>query len=166
MLCLLSHVQVPDSERTTYSRFKRSIKRKLAARAAVVSSPVVTRWQQPHRRGGARERRRACCLTHLCPAGEPPLVSTPGKAPGQTACEGMAHSGIRDLGDNLDRGVSVRCSLFLPVPWLSGALGVGAVCADFHRQSKLRATVLWAGAHGCHGRKAGPKVTVTSVQTA
>lgn len=52
------------------------------------------------------------------------------------------HSGIRDLGDNLDRGVSVKCSLFLPVPWLSGALGIGAVCADFHRQSKLRASVL------------------------
>ncbi|NXW87449.1 CD20B protein, partial [Alopecoenas beccarii] len=69
------------SERTTYSRFKRSIKRKLAARAVVASSPVVTRWQQPHGKGGAGERRRACCLTHLCPAGGTPLISTPGKAP-------------------------------------------------------------------------------------
>ncbi|XP_071657952.1 cell division cycle protein 20 homolog B isoform X2 [Patagioenas fasciata] len=73
--------EVADSERTTYSRFKNSIKRKLAARAAVASSPVVTRWQQPHRRGGAREQRRACCLTHLCPAGGPLRISTPGKAP-------------------------------------------------------------------------------------
>ncbi|NWQ75463.1 CD20B protein, partial [Columbina picui] len=69
------------SERTTYSRFKSSIKRKLAARAAVASSPVVTRWQQPHGRGGAGERRRACCLTHLCLTGRPSLISTPAEAP-------------------------------------------------------------------------------------
>ncbi|NXW11344.1 CD20B protein, partial [Fregetta grallaria] len=78
---LLSLVQVAESERTTYSRFKSSIKRKLAARAPVASSPIVTRWQQPHARGGAEEPRRARCLAGLCPSGEPQLISTPGKAP-------------------------------------------------------------------------------------
>nr|XP_009942076.1 PREDICTED: cell division cycle protein 20 homolog B [Opisthocomus hoazin] len=59
VFCLLSLAQVPGSESTAYSRFKRSITRKLAARAAVSSSPVVTRWQQLHARGGGR--------THLTP---------------------------------------------------------------------------------------------------
>ncbi|NXY72410.1 CD20B protein, partial [Glareola pratincola] len=65
-----------DSERTTYARFKSSIKRKLAARAPVASSPIVTRWQQLHARGSAE------CLTGPCASGGTQLTSTPRKAPG------------------------------------------------------------------------------------
>ncbi|NXV77690.1 CD20B protein, partial [Atlantisia rogersi] len=74
-------VQVLDSERTTYSSFKSSIKKKLAARAPVASSPVVTRWQQLHARGGAEGRHRAHCLSDPCASGKARLISTPGKAP-------------------------------------------------------------------------------------
>ncbi|KAM6230014.1 LOW QUALITY PROTEIN: cell division cycle protein 20 homolog B [Porphyrio hochstetteri] len=74
-------VQVLDSERTTYSSFKSSIKKKLAARAPVASSPVVTRWQQPHARGGAEGRYRAHCLSDPCASGTARLIRTPGKVP-------------------------------------------------------------------------------------
>ncbi|NXW48764.1 CD20B protein, partial [Nyctiprogne leucopyga] len=71
-----------DSGRTTYSRFKSSISRKLAARAPVASSPLGTRWQQPHAGG----------LTQPAASGGPrllggrrplgrPRLSAPGKAP-------------------------------------------------------------------------------------
>ncbi|XP_010281664.1 PREDICTED: cell division cycle protein 20 homolog B [Phaethon lepturus] len=73
--------QVPASERTAYSRFKSSIKRKLAARARVASSPIVTRWQQLHARRGAEALCRACCVTDLCATGVPQPTRTPGKAP-------------------------------------------------------------------------------------
>ncbi|XP_075383101.1 cell division cycle protein 20 homolog B [Mycteria americana] len=73
--------KVLDSERTTYSRFKSSIKKKLAARAPVASSPIVTRWQQLHARGGAEKPRRARGLAQLCASGGPQLISTPGRAP-------------------------------------------------------------------------------------
>ncbi|XP_054042964.1 cell division cycle protein 20 homolog B [Rissa tridactyla] len=75
VFCLLSLVQVPDSERTTYTRFKSSIKRKLAARAPVASSPIVTRWQQLHARGSAEG------LTGPCASGGFQITSTPRKAP-------------------------------------------------------------------------------------
>ncbi|NXJ77455.1 CD20B protein, partial [Trogon melanurus] len=65
---LLSLLQVLDSDRTTYSRFKSSIQRKLAAMVQVASSPVVTRWQQLHARG-------------LCASGRPRLLGAGGKAP-------------------------------------------------------------------------------------
>ncbi|XP_010306426.1 cell division cycle protein 20 homolog B [Balearica regulorum gibbericeps] len=74
-------VQVSDLERTTYSRFKSAIKRKLAAKAPVASSPIVTRWQQLHARGGAEERRWARCATDPSASGGGQLISTPGKAP-------------------------------------------------------------------------------------
>ncbi|GAB0203491.1 cell division cycle protein 20 B [Grus japonensis] len=74
--------KVSDSERTTYSRFKSAIKRKLAAKAPVASSPIVTRWQQPHARGGTEERRWARCATDPSASGRAQLISTPGKAPG------------------------------------------------------------------------------------
>ncbi|NXK13058.1 CD20B protein, partial [Herpetotheres cachinnans] len=70
-----------DSERTTYSGFKSSIKRKLAARAPVASSPIVTRWQQLHARGRAAEPRRAGSLTRLCACGGPQPSSAPGETP-------------------------------------------------------------------------------------
>ncbi|NXP54666.1 CD20B protein, partial [Heliornis fulica] len=73
--------EVPDSERPTYSRFKNSLKKKLAARAPVASSPVVTRWQQLHARGGAEGRRRTRCLTDPCAFGTAQRISTPGKHP-------------------------------------------------------------------------------------
>ncbi|NWW42228.1 CD20B protein, partial [Pedionomus torquatus] len=63
-----------DLERPTYSRFKRSIKRRLAARAAVASSPLVTRWQQPLARGGAQGP------TGPCASGSAQF-NLPGKAP-------------------------------------------------------------------------------------
>ncbi|NXI36236.1 CD20B protein, partial [Galbula dea] len=74
-------VKVPDSERTTYSRFKSSIKRKLATRAPVASSPIATRWQQLHTRGGAVGPRRAGCVVSLGTSGGPHLTSTPRQAP-------------------------------------------------------------------------------------
>ncbi|NXP03939.1 CD20B protein, partial [Thinocorus orbignyianus] len=61
-------------ERTTYARFKSSIKRKLVARAPVASSPVVTRWQQLHARGNAEH------LTGPCASGVAQLTNSPGKA--------------------------------------------------------------------------------------
>ncbi|KAM6035126.1 cell division cycle protein 20 homolog B [Theristicus caerulescens] len=77
--------EVSDSERTTYSRFKSSIKRKLAARAPVASSPIVTRWQQRHASGGAEGPRRAgCmagCMARLGASGAARLIRTPRKAP-------------------------------------------------------------------------------------
>ncbi|NXT56730.1 CD20B protein, partial [Pluvianellus socialis] len=73
--------QVPGSGSTTYSRFKSAIKRKLAGRARVASSPVVTRWQQPHAGGGAERRRRAGGPSGLCAAGGPQLIAPLGKAP-------------------------------------------------------------------------------------
>ncbi|XP_010179352.1 PREDICTED: cell division cycle protein 20 homolog B-like, partial [Mesitornis unicolor] len=71
-------VQVPELERTTYSRFKSSIMRKLATRVPVASSPIVTRWQQLHARGRAGKPRRS---RRLCACGEPQPISAPGKAP-------------------------------------------------------------------------------------
>ncbi|NXV23972.1 CD20B protein, partial [Cepphus grylle] len=76
VFCLLSLVQVPDSERTTYARFKSSIKRKLVARVPVASSPIVTRWQQLHARDSAEG------LTGPCASWESQITSTPRKAPG------------------------------------------------------------------------------------
>ncbi|XP_074022411.1 cell division cycle protein 20 homolog B [Numenius arquata] len=73
--CGITGSFVPDSERTTYARFKSSIKRKLAARAPVASSPIVTRWQQLHTRGGTEG------LTEPCASGEARLANAPGKAP-------------------------------------------------------------------------------------
>ncbi|NXN20735.1 CD20B protein, partial [Nycticryphes semicollaris] len=64
-----------DVERTTYAKFKSSIKRKLAARAPVASSPIVTRWQQLHARGGPAG------LTGPCASGGAQLNNSPGKAP-------------------------------------------------------------------------------------
>ncbi|KAM6363008.1 cell division cycle protein 20 homolog B [Pluvialis apricaria] len=81
MGCSNASSAVPDSERTAYSRFKGSITRKLAARAPVASSPIVTRWQQLHARGGAETPRRARGLSGLCASGGPRLISAPGKAP-------------------------------------------------------------------------------------
>ncbi|XP_074669773.1 cell division cycle protein 20 homolog B [Strix aluco] len=72
---------VPDSEGTTYSSFKSSMKRKLASRAPVASSPIVTRWQQLHARGGAAGRRRARCVTDLCASARSRLIHSPGKTP-------------------------------------------------------------------------------------
>ncbi|XP_065519945.1 cell division cycle protein 20 homolog B [Lathamus discolor] len=43
----------PVAEGTTYSGFKNAMRRKLAARAPVASSPRVTRWQQRHAGGAA-----------------------------------------------------------------------------------------------------------------
>ncbi|NXJ57202.1 CD20B protein, partial [Spizaetus tyrannus] len=73
--------KVPDSERTTYSTFKSSIRRKLAAKAPVASSPIVTRWQQLHAGGGAAEPRGARCLTDLCASGGPRPLRAPGRTP-------------------------------------------------------------------------------------
>ncbi|NXI89990.1 CD20B protein, partial [Psophia crepitans] len=70
-----------DSERTTYSRFKSSIMRKLAARAPVASSPVVTRWQQLHTRGGTEQQLRARCVTDPCSSRAAWLINRAGKAP-------------------------------------------------------------------------------------
>ncbi|NWW89998.1 CD20B protein, partial [Rhynochetos jubatus] len=56
-------VQVLDSERPTYAGFRNAIRRKLAARAPVASSPVVTRWQQPHASGRMEEPRKARCVS-------------------------------------------------------------------------------------------------------
>ncbi|NXJ99308.1 CD20B protein, partial [Corythaixoides concolor] len=69
-----------DSGGTTYSRFKSAIKRKLAARAPVASSPIVARWQQLHAGGGAEEARRARGLSGRCASGGPQLVSAAGRA--------------------------------------------------------------------------------------
>ncbi|XP_033928590.1 cell division cycle protein 20 homolog B [Melopsittacus undulatus] len=51
----------PVAEGTTYSGFKNAMRRKLAARAPVASSPLVTRWQQRHA-GGTAEARGAIRL--------------------------------------------------------------------------------------------------------
>ncbi|NXT22969.1 CD20B protein, partial [Syrrhaptes paradoxus] len=69
------------SGRTTYSRFKSSIRRRLVARALVASSPIVTRWQQPPARGDAEEPRGARAVPHLCASGGPQLIGTHGEAP-------------------------------------------------------------------------------------
>ncbi|NXG54992.1 CD20B protein, partial [Hemiprocne comata] len=72
---LCSLVQAPGAERTTYSKFKSSIKRKLSARAPVASSPIVTRWQLLHAEGGVAGPRRAPCLTSVgASAGEAPGI--------------------------------------------------------------------------------------------
>ncbi|NXX80361.1 CD20B protein, partial [Urocolius indicus] len=68
--CFLSLAQAPWSGRTTYSRFKRSMEQKLAARAPVASSPMVTRWQQLH--------------------AEPQLIGPPAEATGQAGCGQLA----------------------------------------------------------------------------
>ncbi|OXB55709.1 hypothetical protein ASZ78_000746 [Callipepla squamata] len=80
MFCLPSLVQALDSERTAYSMFKSSIKRKLAARAPVASSPIVTRWQQRHAGDLAAEPRRARGA-YLCALRDSRLVSTRGRTP-------------------------------------------------------------------------------------
>ncbi|NWR67819.1 CD20B protein, partial [Bucorvus abyssinicus] len=71
-----------EAEGTTYSRFKGSIERKLAARAPVASSPMVTRWQQLHARGRAAEPRSVGGVTGArTSAGPRRISSTPGKSP-------------------------------------------------------------------------------------
>ncbi|XP_032865082.1 cell division cycle protein 20 homolog B [Tyto alba] len=77
--CPQQAAKVPDSEMTAYSRFKSSIKRKLAAQAPVASSPIVTRWQQLHARGSAAEPPRPRCVSDLCASGVPRLIRPPGK---------------------------------------------------------------------------------------
>ncbi|XP_040434801.1 cell division cycle protein 20 homolog B [Falco naumanni] len=66
-------LKVPDSERITYSGFKSSMKRRLAARAAAASSPIVTRWQQLHARGRSPAR--------LGASAGPQRGRAPGEAP-------------------------------------------------------------------------------------
>ncbi|NXL39403.1 CD20B protein, partial [Glaucidium brasilianum] len=78
---LLSLAQVPDSEWTTYSRFKSSLKRKLASRARVVSSPIVTRWQQLHARGSAAGQRSVRSVTDRCVSAGSRLIHSSGKTP-------------------------------------------------------------------------------------
>ncbi|XP_031413083.1 cell division cycle protein 20 homolog B, partial [Meleagris gallopavo] len=80
VFCLPSLVQALHSDRTTYSRFKSSIKRKLTARVPVASSPVVTRWQQRHAGGLAAEPRRARSAD-LCALRGARLVSARGRTP-------------------------------------------------------------------------------------
>ncbi|XP_009988788.1 PREDICTED: cell division cycle protein 20 homolog B [Tauraco erythrolophus] len=81
--CRLSPGQVADSESTTYSysTFESAIERRLAASAAVASSPVVTRWQQLRARGGHEEPRRARGGSDHRASPRPQLIGTPGKAP-------------------------------------------------------------------------------------
>ncbi|KAM9167360.1 cell division cycle protein 20 homolog B [Mergus octosetaceus] len=69
------------SERTTYARFKSSMKKQLVARGPVASSPIVTRWQQLHAGGRAEEPSRACRAHHSAPGGAQP-ADTPGETPG------------------------------------------------------------------------------------
>ncbi|XP_025000766.3 cell division cycle protein 20 homolog B, partial [Gallus gallus] len=80
VFCLPSLVQALDSDRTTYSGFKSSIKRKLKAGAPVASSPVVTRWQQRHAGGLAAVPRRALS-SELCALRSAPLVGARGRTP-------------------------------------------------------------------------------------
>ncbi|XP_067171890.1 cell division cycle protein 20 homolog B [Apteryx mantelli] len=76
-----SFMQTPGSGRTSYSRFKSSIKKKLTARTLVASSPVVTRWQQLHMRSSAEELHRASQMTDLSASGMPQLINAPGRTP-------------------------------------------------------------------------------------
>lgn len=75
-------MQVAASGRTTYARFKSSMKKQLVARGPVASSPIVTRWQQLHAGGRAEEPSRACRAHHSTPGGAQP-ADTPGETPGQ-----------------------------------------------------------------------------------
>ncbi|NXJ13428.1 CD20B protein, partial [Odontophorus gujanensis] len=77
---LPSLAQALGSERTAYSVFKSSIKRKLAARALVASSPIVTRWQQRHAGDLAAEPRRARGA-YLCALRGTRPVSMGGRTP-------------------------------------------------------------------------------------
>ncbi|NXC46731.1 CD20B protein, partial [Penelope pileata] len=77
---LPSLVQALDSERTTYSRFKSSIKRKLTGWAPVASSPLVTRWQQLHAKGLGEDTRQAH-RTDLCALARDQLVSRTERTP-------------------------------------------------------------------------------------
>ncbi|XP_071887295.1 cell division cycle protein 20 homolog B isoform X2 [Anas platyrhynchos] len=72
--------EVAASERTTYARFKSSMKKQLVARGPVASSPIVTRWQQLHAGGRAEEPSRACRAHHSTPGGAQP-ADTPGETP-------------------------------------------------------------------------------------
>ncbi|XP_064357046.1 uncharacterized protein LOC135324485 [Dromaius novaehollandiae] len=84
LFCLLSaavRLQTPESRRTSYSRFKNSIKKKLTARAPVASSPIVTRWQQLHMRSSTEELHGASQMTDISASGAPRLINAPGNTP-------------------------------------------------------------------------------------
>ncbi|XP_032061483.1 cell division cycle protein 20 homolog B [Aythya fuligula] len=74
-------LKVAASERTTYARFKSSMKKQLVARGPVASSPIVTRWQQLHAGGRAEEPSRTCRAHHSAPGGAQP-ADTPWETPG------------------------------------------------------------------------------------
>lgn len=86
-------MQAAASERTTYARFKSSMKKQLVARGPVASSPVVTRWQQLHAGGRAEEPSRACRAHRSAPGGAQP-ADTPGEAPGQAKSYFHTQDGI------------------------------------------------------------------------
>ncbi|NXA44919.1 CD20B protein, partial [Nothocercus julius] len=96
------------SGRTSYSRFKSSIRKKLTARAPVASSPLVTRWQQLPTRSGTEEPRGGAASQLPGPGacGAPQLQQTPAGTPGQSV-----HRQVRDSG----RGPAVL--LGEGIPW-------------------------------------------------
>ncbi|KAM8793356.1 LOW QUALITY PROTEIN: cell division cycle protein 20 homolog B [Eudromia elegans] len=75
------HVFTLGSGRTSYSRFKSSIRKKLAARARVASSPVVTRWQQLPTGGGTERQRGGAASPGPTASRGPQLVRSPGRTP-------------------------------------------------------------------------------------
>lgn len=112
VFCLPSLVQALDSDRTTYSGFKSSIKRKLKAGAPVASSPVVTRWQQRHAGGLAAVPRRALS-SELCALRSAPLVGARGRTPGQAGDKrtflswGCHHEGTSEISRSRQLGQGV-----------------------------------------------------------
>ncbi|KYO29112.1 cell division cycle 20-like protein B isoform D [Alligator mississippiensis] len=67
----------PDFGKTTYSRFKSSIVKKLTSSVPVASSPISTRWQQAHVRSEAEQTFTECRPINLSPSDGSELTRTP-----------------------------------------------------------------------------------------
>ncbi|XP_025051928.1 cell division cycle protein 20 homolog B [Alligator sinensis] len=67
----------PDFGKTTYSRFKSSIVKKLTSSVPVASSPISTRWQQAHVKSEAEQTFTECWPINLTPSDGSELTRTP-----------------------------------------------------------------------------------------
>ncbi|XP_019387241.1 PREDICTED: cell division cycle protein 20 homolog B, partial [Crocodylus porosus] len=79
--CPKDHSCTPDSGKTTYSRFRSSIVKKLMSSVPVASSPISTRWQQVHRRSEAEQTFTECRPINVSASDGSELTRTPEAIP-------------------------------------------------------------------------------------